>query len=164
MTMSPGKASFYCSWIYFKPTIGQRTPVSSGRNCQPRHPLDDCNTACQHEAQGYRHAFLALVERICRSDEAELQELLESIRKPDSLAEAVQEILDRRHCWSGISECHRNLVVPINSTHILSIISFGNDLSEYSHSWNWFTHCTLSNSFWHHRQGIRAHKLLSNPH
>ncbi|KAJ5766669.1 uncharacterized protein N7511_004331 [Penicillium nucicola] len=79
---------------------GQRTLVSSvsGRTCRQGHSQEDIDIAYQYEAQQYRHALSALIDKIRCSDETELQELLEAIRKPDTLTEAVQETLRRKYC------------------------------------------------------------------
>lgn len=45
------------------------------------------------EGQRYRPAILSLIAKLRRSDEAEIRELYESIRKPNTLSEAVQEAL-----------------------------------------------------------------------
>lgn len=49
------------------------------------------------EEQRYRRAILSLIAKIRRGDEAEIRELYESIRKPNTLSEAVQEALDLKY-------------------------------------------------------------------
>jgi hypothetical protein len=45
------------------------------------------------EQQQYRNAVVGLLEKLRHSNEADLQELLETNRKPHHLSEAVQEAL-----------------------------------------------------------------------
>lgn len=48
----------------------------------------------QEEAERYRRATFALLDKIRRCSDEELQELLRSIRDSNSLAEAMQQTLD----------------------------------------------------------------------
>jgi len=57
-----------------------------------------CNQSCLsfaycREAQQYRCATFALMEKIRCSDEVGIQELLQSIRKPKTLSEAMEETM-----------------------------------------------------------------------
>ncbi|KAK4936714.1 hypothetical protein LTR66_015298, partial [Elasticomyces elasticus] len=58
------------------------------------HIQQDTSFANFHEEQQqYRNAVVGLFEKIRHSNEADLQELLETIRKPHLVSEAVQEAL-----------------------------------------------------------------------
>ncbi|KAK9847288.1 Polynucleotidyl transferase [Penicillium brevicompactum] len=76
---------------------GQRVFMStvSGRThgCQMHIQQDTSFANFHEEQQQYRNAVVGLFEKIRHSNEAELQELLETIRKPRLLSEAVQEAL-----------------------------------------------------------------------
>lgn len=67
----------------------------SGRThgCQMHIQQDTSFANFHEEQQQYRNAVVGLFEKIRHSNEAELQELLETIRKPRLLSEAVQEAL-----------------------------------------------------------------------
>ena len=63
------------------------------RGCQMHIQQDTSFANFHEEQQQYRNAIVGLFDQIRHSNEAELQELLETIRKPDLLSEAVQEAI-----------------------------------------------------------------------